>query len=89
MSNPAVEFAAIGEVVKTSTPLNAIVNVAAVAAELVTTIFVTTVVVEDGTVYSVVLDVAAAPLKRALVVVAISYYPFDYLSLSDYYDYDS
>jgi hypothetical protein len=38
--------------------------------------FVITVVVDAGTVYSVVLDVAAAPLKRALVVVAISYYPF-------------
>jgi len=49
-------------------------NVAAVAVVLVTTILLTTVVVDAGTVYSIVLDVAAAPLKRALVVVAISYY---------------
>lgn len=40
------------------------------------TIFDTTVVVLDGTVYSVVLDVAAAVLARAFVTVAISYYPF-------------
>jgi hypothetical protein len=36
---------------------------------------VTTVVVDAGTVYRVVpVDVVAAPLKRALVVVAIIYY---------------
>jgi hypothetical protein len=35
---------------------------------------VTTVVVDAGTVYRVVLDVAAAPLASTLVVVAISYY---------------
>jgi IMP cyclohydrolase len=50
------------------------VNVAAVDAVLVTTMLLTTVVVDDGTVYRVVLDVAAAPRKRALVAVAISYY---------------
>jgi hypothetical protein len=35
---------------------------------------VITVVVDDGTVYRVVLDVAAAVRTRAFVVVAISYY---------------
>jgi hypothetical protein len=50
------------------------VNVPDVPAVLVTTIFVTTAVVADGTVYRVVLDVAAAVLARALVTVAISYY---------------
>ena len=43
-------------------------------AELVTTMLVITAVVDAGTVYSVVLDVAAAIRARALVVVAISYY---------------
>ena len=43
---------------------------------LVINILVTTAVVADGTVYSVVDEVAAAVLARALVVVAISYYPF-------------
>jgi hypothetical protein len=59
---------------------NNIVNVAAEVALLHTAILVTTVVVEDGTVYRVVLDVAAAVLASALDVVAISYYlPFLYL----------
>ena len=35
---------------------------------------VITVVVADGTVYSVALDVAADVLARALVTVALSYY---------------
>jgi hypothetical protein len=44
-------------------------------AVFVTAIFVTTVVVDEfGTVYSVVLLVAAAVLASALLVVAISYY---------------
>jgi hypothetical protein len=44
-------------------------------AVFVTAIFVTTVVVDEfGTVYSVVLDVDAAVLASALLVVAISYY---------------
>ena len=43
-------------------------------AEFVTTIFVTTAVVAAGTVYRVVLDVAAAVLARAFDVVAINYY---------------
>ena len=49
-------------------------NVPAVPVVLVTTMLVTTVVVDAGTVYRVVLDVAAAPRTSALVVVAISYY---------------
>ncbi len=47
------------------------VNVAAVDAVLVTTMLLTTVVVDDGTVYSVVLDVAAAPRNSAFVSVGI------------------
>jgi hypothetical protein len=38
------------------------------------TMLVTTAVVAEGTVYRVVLDVAAAVLARALLNVAISYY---------------
>jgi hypothetical protein len=59
---------------RSSTPSSKILNVAAVDDALSTTILVTIVVVLDGTVYSVVLDVAAAVLARALDVVAISYY---------------
>jgi hypothetical protein len=59
-----------------STPSSVIVKVAAVAAELVTTMFETTAVVDDGTVYSVVDDVAAAVLARALVNVAMYFLPF-------------
>jgi hypothetical protein len=49
-SNIAVEFAASATSLNKSTESKVIVNVAAVDAELVTTILVTTVVVEDGTV---------------------------------------
>ena len=50
-------------------------KVAADVAVFVTAIFVTTVVVDEfGTVYRVVLLVAAAVLASALLVVAISYY---------------
>jgi hypothetical protein len=73
-SNIAVELAAIAASLNKSTESNVIVKVAAVDAELVTTMLVTTVVVDAGTVYRVVLDVAAAVLASALVVVAISYY---------------
>jgi hypothetical protein len=52
------------------------VNVEDDAAVLATTMFVTTVVVAEGTVYKVVLDVAAAVRASTLVVVAINYYPF-------------
>jgi len=44
------------------------------AVGLQITILVMTVVVKDGTVYSVALLVAAAVLASTLVVVAISYY---------------
>jgi hypothetical protein len=73
-SNAAVELAAIAASLNRSTESTVIVNVAAVAAELVTTMLLITVVVDAGTVYSVVLDVAAAVLARAFVNVAISYY---------------
>jgi len=46
------------------------------AAVLATAMLVITVVVDDGTVYSVATDVAAAVLASALVIVAISYYLF-------------
>ena len=55
----------------------ALIVIDAVTAEVVglqITILVTTVVVELGTVYSVVLDVAAAVRASTLVIVAISYY---------------
>jgi hypothetical protein len=67
-------LAATITVVAIETPSSAIVKVAWVAAVLVTTISVITAVVADGTVYRVVLDVAAAALTSALLVVAISYY---------------
>ena len=73
-SNIAVELAASATVLKMSTPSNKIVNVAAVAAEFVTTMLLTTVVVDAGTVYSVALEVAAAVLASALVNVAINSY---------------
>jgi hypothetical protein len=69
-----VEFAAIAVVVCKSTSSRSIVKVPADAAVLATAMLVITVVVADGTVYSVVLDVAAAVLASALVIVAISYY---------------
>ena len=50
ISNIAVVFAASAASLNRSTPSSVIVNVAAVAAEFVTTMFVTTVVVADGTV---------------------------------------
>jgi hypothetical protein len=71
-------FAAIAQVVNMSTPSNVSVNVAAVAAELVTTMLVTIVVVDAGTVYKVALDVAAAVLASVFEVVAISYYLLSY-----------
>jgi hypothetical protein len=70
----AVELPAIAVSLCSSISSNRIVNVPAVDVLLHTAILVTTVVVLDGTVYRVVLDVAAAVLARALVVVAISYY---------------
>ena len=67
-------LAAQATVVASDVPLRASVNVPAVPAVLVITILVTTVVVAEGTVYSVPDDVANAPRPNALVVVAISYY---------------
>jgi len=52
-------------------PLSEIVNVAGVDAVLVTSISLTTVVVDDGDVYRVVLDVEAAPRNNTVAVVAI------------------
>jgi hypothetical protein len=73
-SNIAVELAAIAVVVNKDVPFKPIVKVAADAAVLVTTMLVTTVVVDAGTVYSVALDVANALRASALLTVAISYY---------------
>lgn len=69
-----VEFAAIAVVVCNATELSVSVNVCADADVFVTAMFETTVVVEEGTVYSVVLDVAAAVLASTFVNVAIIYY---------------
>jgi len=70
----AVEFAPIEVSLCNSTSSSKMVNVAAVEAPLQTAMLVTTVVVDDGTVYSVALDVDAAVLARSFVTVAISYY---------------
>jgi hypothetical protein len=70
----AVELAAIVESFCNSTSSSNRVNVAEDDAVLATAILVTTVVVAEGVVYRVVLDVAAAPRKSTLEVVAISYY---------------
>ena len=68
-----VEFAGTAESFCSSTSSSSMVNVAAVAALLHTAILVITVVVDAGTVYRVVLDVAAAVLASALVTVGIVY----------------
>jgi len=71
----AVEFAATEDADCIATVSIFKVKVAAEVAVFVTATFVTTVVVDVfGTVYSVVLLVAAAVLARAFDVVAISYY---------------
>lgn len=75
MSKPTTEFAGIDTAGTTVMPSIAIVAVDAEVAALANTMFDTTVIVDVvGTVYSVVLDVAAAVLDSALVIVAISYY---------------
>jgi len=76
MSKNAVVLAASETPDSKAIPLSVIVNVAAAPAVLVTAMFVTIAVVDAGTVYSVVLDVAAAVRASALDVVAISYYSF-------------
>jgi|LakMenEpi03Aug12_release.lakeMendotaPanAssembly.Ray.scaffolds.fasta_scaffold881989_2 hypothetical protein len=69
-----VEFAATDDADCKATESILSVNVAEVAAVFVTAIFVTTVVVDEfGTVYSVVLLVAAAVLASAFDVTAMSY----------------
>jgi hypothetical protein len=75
ISKPTTELAGIDTAGTTAIPSIAIVAVDADVAVLANTIFETTVVVEVlGTVYSVVLDVAAAVRASACVNVAISYY---------------
>ena len=67
--------AAIATASASLTPLSDKSKVAAVVAVFATTMFDTTVVVELGTVYKVVVSVVvAAPRNSALEVVAISYY---------------
>jgi hypothetical protein len=77
-STKIVELAAIAAVVNNDVPARPRVNVAAVAAVLVTAILVTVEVVDAGTVYrTVVVVVVAAPRNSGFTVVAISYYlPF-------------
>jgi trans-aconitate methyltransferase len=75
MSKPITELAAIDTAGTTTMLSIAIVAVAAAVAELANTMFETTVIVDVlGTVYRVVLDVAAAVLASTWVNVAISYY---------------
>jgi hypothetical protein len=75
MSKPTTELAGIDTAGTIVTPSIAMVAVEAEVAALANTMFETTVVVVVvGTVYRVVLDVAAAVRAIAWVVVAISYY---------------
>ena len=75
MSKPTTELAGIETAGIIVTPSIAMVAVEAEVAALDNTMFDTTVMVDVfGTVYRVALDVAAAVLAIALVVVAISYY---------------
>ena len=69
-------LAAIDTLPKKSILLIAIDAVCADVVGLQITIFVTTAVVPEGVVYSVVLVVAAAVRARTLDTVAISYYSF-------------
>jgi hypothetical protein len=73
-SKNAVVLAPIATPERSAVPLRLSVNVPAVAAVFVTAMLVTIAVVADGTVYRVVLDVAAAVRASALLVVAINYY---------------
>lgn len=73
-SKNADELAAIDTAPSKSIALMVNDAVTAEPVGLQITILVTTVVVAEGTVYRVVLDVAAAVLASTLVVVAISYY---------------
>jgi len=74
ISTATVCFENIETCAKTSVPSRVIVNVSSSDDPvLVITIFVTTVVVLAGTVYSVAEDVENAPLDRAFIVVVIFY----------------
>jgi hypothetical protein len=73
-SKNAVELAERDTLPSKSIALIVIDAVTAAVVGLQITIFVTTVVVPAGTVYRVVLDVAAAVRASTLVTVAISYY---------------
>jgi hypothetical protein len=75
-SKYALELAASEDAACNTTPSSVMVNVCADAEVFVTTIFEITAVVDDGTVYSVVDEVAAAVLARALVNVAMYFLPF-------------
>lgn len=76
MSNVAIEFAAIDTVFANKTPFRYSVNVYEDPPVLDTTILVTTVDVDDGTVYRVVVVVVvAAPLNKAFGVFGISTLP--------------
>jgi hypothetical protein len=79
ISNVVILLAAQATVVASDTPARPSVKVPAEPAVLVITILVTTVVVAEGTVYSVADDVANAPRASAFEVVAISYYTFPLL----------
>jgi hypothetical protein len=75
ISKPITELAGRDTAGTTVTPSIAMVAVDAEVAALANTMLDTTVIVDVlGTVYRVVLDVAAAVLARAWVNVAISYY---------------
>ena len=73
-SKKADEFAAIDTEPSRSISLSKIDAVVAEPVGLQTTMLVITVVVDDGVVYRVVVDVDADVRDSTLVVVAISYY---------------
>jgi hypothetical protein len=73
-SKKADEFAAIDTAPSRSISLSKTDAVVAEPVGLQITMLVITVVVEDGVVYRVVVDVDAAVRDSTLVVVAISYY---------------
>jgi hypothetical protein len=75
VSRYALLFPGTDEEVCNATPSRFRVNVKELALVFVTIMLVTTAVVPDGTVYSVVFDVDAAPRNITLdVTVAINYY---------------
>jgi hypothetical protein len=75
-SKKADVLAATDTLPKKSMALIVIDAVTAAVVGLQITMFVTTAVVPEGVVYSVVDVVAAAVRARTFVTVAISYYPF-------------